>query len=123
MRQIGARDETRLFGGIGPCGNPLCCTSFLRKFEPVTIKMAKEQKLPLNPDKISGMCGRFMCCLSYEYKVYKELKKTLPRKGQIISTPSGRGKVLSVNILSREVELETEEGAKIKVKVKPKNAN
>ena len=110
MRQIGARDETKLFGGIGPCGRPLCCTSFLHKFEPVSIKMAKEQKLPLNPDKISGMCGRFMCCLGYEYKVYKELKKLFPRRGQVIDTPQGRAKVLQVDVITSKLKVEYEDG-------------
>jgi len=110
MRQIGARDETKLFGGIGPCGRPLCCTSFLHKFEPVSIKMAKEQKLPLNPDKISGMCGRFMCCLGYEYKIYKELKKLFPRRGQFIDTPQGKAKVLKVDVIMSQIKVEYEDG-------------
>ncbi|MBN2119915.1 MAG: stage 0 sporulation family protein [Candidatus Omnitrophica bacterium] len=112
MRQMGVRDETRLFGGIGPCGRALCCTSFLRNFEPVTIKMAKEQNLPLNPTKISGICGRLMCCLSYEHKVYKELRKKLPKEGQTLNTPKGKARVLEVNPLKREVVLEFEGGSR-----------
>ncbi|OQX87648.1 MAG: stage 0 sporulation protein [Candidatus Omnitrophica bacterium 4484_70.2] len=110
MRQIGVRDEARLFGGIGPCGNSLCCNSFLRSCEPVTIKMAKLQKLPLNPSKISGICGRLMCCLFYEYENYKELSKELPKEGQYIDTPSGRGKVTTVNVLKQMVYVELEDG-------------
>ena len=110
MRQIGVRDETRLFGGIGPCGRALCCATFLKNFEPVSIKMAKQQKLPLNPSKISGICGRLMCCLFYEYKHYKELAKGLPREGDKIDTSQGRGKVISVNILKRMVYAELEDG-------------
>jgi len=81
LRQIGVRDEARLFGGFGPCGRELCCAKFLKDFEPVTIKMAKEEGLPLNPPKISGLCGRLMCCLSFEYETYKILSKGLPREG------------------------------------------
>ena len=110
MRQIGVRDETRLFGGIGPCGRPLCCATFLKNFEPVSIKMAKQQKLPLNPSKISGICGRLMCCLSYEYKLYKELSKGLPKEGDKINTSQGKGKVVSVNVLKRMVYAELEDG-------------
>ena len=99
LRQIGVRDEAKMFGGFGPCGRELCCCRFLKDFEPVTIKMAKEQNLPLNPPKISGLCGRLMCCLSYEHKHYKELSKGLPREGERLDTPEGRGKVVAVNIL------------------------
>jgi len=112
MRQVGVRDEARLFGGIGPCGRSLCCTAFLRNFEPVSIKMAKEQSLPLNPTKISGICGRLMCCLNYEYRIYKECRKKLPRDGQTINTPKGKAKVTEVNPLKKEVVLEFESGEK-----------
>ena len=110
MRQVGVRDEAKLFGGVGPCGQSLCCSSFLRNFEPVTIKMAKEQNLPLNPSKISGICGRLMCCLGYEHKCYKALKKDLPREGQSIHTEKGKAKVLKVYILKGELLLQYEEG-------------
>lgn len=110
MRQIGARDEAKLFGGFGPCGQKLCCCRFLKNFEPVTMKMAKVQKLPLGSGKISGICGRLMCCLSYEYKIYKDLSKNLPKEGQRISTSEGKGKVISVNVLKRQVYIELEEG-------------
>ncbi len=106
LRQIGVRDEAKLFGGFGSCGKELCCRRFLKDFEPVTIRMAKEQGLPLNPPKISGVCGRLMCCLAYECKVYKELSRDLPKEGDKINTPEGKGKVVSVNILKRSVVVE-----------------
>ncbi|MFC1515029.1 stage 0 sporulation family protein [Candidatus Omnitrophota bacterium] len=115
MRQMGVRDETRLFGGVGPCGRSLCCASFLKNFEPVTIKMAKEQNLPLNPTKISGICGRLMCCLSYEHKVYRALRKTLPREGQTITTPKGKARVLEVNPLKGQIFLEFESGERERI--------
>ena len=115
MRQIGVRDETRLFGGIGPCGRNLCCAAFLKTFEPVTIRMAKEQNLPLNPTKISGICGRLMCCLSYEYKCYRALRKKLPKEGQVITTPKGKAKVINVNPLKLEVTFELEGGERDKL--------
>ena len=116
LRQIGVRDEAKLFGGFGPCGRELCCARFLKDFEPVTIKMAKEQGLPLNPPKISGLCGRLMCCLSYEHNVYKEYAKDLPREGEKVNTPEGKGKVVSVNILKRFVVVELgTEGRLIKI--------
>ena len=115
LRQIGVRDEARLFGGYGSCGRELCCKKFLKDFEPVTIKMAKEEGLPLNPPKISGLCGRLMCCLSYEYETYKLLSKGLPREGEHISTPQGKGKVINVNIFKRVVNVELEEGGYLEV--------
>lgn len=110
MRQIGVRDEARLFGGIGPCGHKLCCVRFLKNFEPVSMKMAKTQKLPLSSGKISGICGRLMCCLFYEYKTYKDLSRGLPKEGESIETPQGKGKVISVNVLKRVVYVELEDG-------------
>jgi len=110
MRQIGVRDEARLFGGIGPCGQSLCCVKFLKNFEAVSMKMAKTQKLPLSSGKISGICGRLMCCLFYEYKTYKDLARGLPKEGDTIDTPQGKGKVVSVNILKRLVCAELEDG-------------
>jgi cell fate regulator YaaT (PSP1 superfamily) len=118
MRQIGVRDEARLFGGIGPCGQSLCCCRFLKNFEPVSMKMAKCQKLPLSSGKISGICGRLMCCLSYEYKNYKELTKGLPKEGQTIATEQGKGKVISVNVLKRLAYVELEDGRQEKVEFK-----
>jgi cell fate regulator YaaT (PSP1 superfamily) len=110
MRQIGVRDEARLFGGIGPCGQGLCCVRFLKNFEAVSMKMAKTQRLPLTSGKISGICGRLMCCLFYEYKTYRDLSKGLPKDGQAIDTPQGKGKVVSVNVLKRTAYVELEDG-------------
>lgn len=116
LRQIGVRDEAKIFGGYGLCGRLLCCKSFLKDFEPVTVRMAKDQNLPLNPSKISGVCGRLMCCLSYEYRVYKELLKSLPKHGETINTKEGKGKVISVNPLKRTVTVEVgEEGKQIQI--------
>jgi cell fate regulator YaaT (PSP1 superfamily) len=115
LRQIGVRDEARLFGGFGPCGRELCCARFLKDFEPVTIKMAKEEGLPLNPPKISGLCGRLMCCLSFEYETYKLLSKGLPREGEHVHTQQGKGKVISVNVFKRTAMVELEDGAQIEV--------
>jgi len=110
MRQIGVRDEARLFGGVGPCGQKLCCMRFLKNFEPVSMKMAKTQKLPLSSGKISGICGRLMCCLFYEYKNYRDLSKGLPKEGQTIESAQGKGKVISVNVLKRLAYVELEDG-------------
>ncbi len=115
MRQIGVRDEAKIFGGYGPCGQHLCCIRFLKSFEPVSMKMAKLQKLPLSSGKISGICGRLMCCLFYEYKNYRELSKGLPKEGQIIETAQGKGKVVSVNVLKRLAYVELEDGRVDKV--------
>jgi cell fate regulator YaaT (PSP1 superfamily) len=118
LRQIGVRDEARFFGGFGPCGRELCCAKFLKDFEPVTIKMAKEEGLPLNPPKISGLCGRLMCCLSFEYENYKLLSKGLPREGEKIHTAQGKGKVVSVNVFKRTATVELEDGTQIEVSYK-----
>jgi cell fate regulator YaaT (PSP1 superfamily) len=113
LKQIGVRDEARFLGGFGPCGRVLCCASFLKDFEPVTIKMAKEQNLPLNPAKISGLCGRLMCCLSYERECYKKLMKNLPREGEMVKRKDIKGKVVNVNALKRTVTVETEDGRQV----------
>ncbi|MFH1772262.1 MAG: regulatory iron-sulfur-containing complex subunit RicT [Candidatus Omnitrophota bacterium] len=110
MCQIGVRHEARMFGGIGPCGQCLCCVRFLKNFEPVSMKMAKIQRLPLSSGKVSGICGRLMCCLFYEYKTYKKCCKGLPKEGQTVSIPQGKGKVVSVNVLKRTVCVEFEDG-------------
>ena len=104
LRQIGVRDEAKMLNGIGICGRPLCCATFLGDFQPVSIKMAKEQNLSLNPTKISGICGRLMCCLKYEEDVYEELNRKLPKVGDIISTPDGSGEILSANVLTQQVK-------------------
>ena len=105
MRQMGARDRAKLAGGYGICGRELCCSSWLTTFPSISIRMAKEQDLPLNPQKISGLCGRLLCCLSYEEEGYKEMRKSLPKLGQRCSTPTGEGRVIGVNILRRQVTL------------------
>ncbi len=110
LRQIGVRDEAKMLGGIGPCGRILCCSSFLGDFEPVSIKMAKDQSLSLNPAKISGLCGRLMCCLKYENDMYEEAKKELPDIGKRIKTPQGNGKVIGLNILERLIQVEMADG-------------
>ena len=118
LRQIGVRDEARLSGGCGACGRQLCCASFLKDFEPVMIKMAKEQGLPLNPPKISGLCGRLMCCLSYEYATYIELSKGLPREGEQVKIEAETGKVVSVNKLKRCCMVQFEDGRQVKKEYK-----
>jgi cell fate regulator YaaT (PSP1 superfamily) len=118
LRQIGVRDEARLFGGFGHCGRELCCKTFLKDFEPVTIKMAKEEGLPLNPPKISGLCGRLMCCLYFEYETYKILAKGLPREGEHVHTPEGKGKVIGINVFKRSATVELDDGKQIEIPYK-----
>ena len=103
LRQIGVRDEARMLGGLGPCGRPICCGSFLSDFQPVSIKMAKEQNLSLNPTKISGVCGRLMCCLKYEQDQYEKTRKRMPRVGREVETTDGSGIVTDLNILKETV--------------------
>ncbi len=105
LRQIGVRDESKMLGGLGICGRPLCCTSYLGDFQPVSIKMAKEQGLSLNPVKISGTCGRLMCCLKYEQEAYTELLKNIPKVGAIVETPNGTGTVLEANPISKVLKI------------------
>ncbi|MDR7857611.1 stage 0 sporulation family protein [Tissierella sp.] len=105
LRQIGVRDEAKMIGGIGPCGKTVCCGQFLGEFEPVSIKMAKEQSLSLNPTKISGLCGRLMCCLKYEHSVYEELLKGMPQVGAIVLTPEGKGIVVETYTLLEKVKV------------------
>ena len=100
LRQVGVRDEAKILGGFGICGNPFCCTAFLNDFQPVSIKMAKEQGLSMNPTKISGACGRLMCCLKYEQNVYEAFARITPRAGSVVQTPEGTGIVLDVNLLT-----------------------
>ncbi len=112
LRQIGVRDEAKRLGGFGPCGFPLCCVKFLKDFEPVSIRMAKEQNLSLNPMKISGLCGRLMCCLSYEYDFYKQMKGKFPKGGTTINTKEGKGKVVASNPLKMTITVELEGGVR-----------
>lgn len=117
LRQIGVRDEAKMLGGIGICGRPICCSSFLGDFQPVSIKMAKEQNLSLNPVKISGTCGRLMCCLKYEQSTYEEMLKFVPRVDAVVRTPDGKGTVVDNNVLSGivKVKIDGEEGSVINV--------
>ena len=103
LRQIGPRDEARLQGGIGPCGRDLCCATFLKDFEPVSVRMAKEQDLPVNPMRIAGACGRLMCCLKYEHPLYQDFRKDAPRVGQAVETPEGPGTVIGHNVPADKV--------------------
>ncbi|MCI5688963.1 MAG: stage 0 sporulation family protein [Emergencia sp.] len=112
LRQIGVRDEAKMLGGIGSCGKSLCCSTWLSDFEPVSIKMAKVQNLSLNPTKISGICGRLMCCLKYENDVYMELRKGLPDNGEKVKTRDGMGKVVDTNILESKVKVRLYTGEK-----------
>lgn len=111
LRQVGPRDEAKLLGGIGPCGRPLCCSTFLPTFAQVSIKMAKDQDLPLNPTKVSGVCGRLLCCLSYEQEQYLEIKAELPPKGAWVQTPEGPGEVIAVNVVRETVTVHLLSGA------------
>ena len=117
MRQVGIRNQAKMCGGIGRCGRELCCCSFMDKFEPVAIRMAKEQGLSLNPTKISGLCGRLMCCLNFENTTYRELKKKLPRLGKIIRTKHGKGKVIRHNTICSSFAVRLENGNEIEVGV------
>ncbi|MBT8489482.1 MAG: stage 0 sporulation family protein [Deltaproteobacteria bacterium] len=115
LRQIWVRSEARILGGIGVCGRELCCVSFLNNFEPVSIKMAKEQNMLLNPEKISGRCGRLMCCLAFEYPHYIATKNRLPKCGMSIQTSGGRGKVIRLNILEEKVVVMLPDGREVEV--------
>jgi cell fate regulator YaaT (PSP1 superfamily) len=115
MRQIGVRDEAKMICGLGSCGRELCCSKFMNRFEMVSVKMAKEQNLALNPAKISGICGRLMCCLAYEFPTYMEFKKDLPKIGKRIVTRSGKGKIIRQNVLRQTVTVELEEGGEITI--------
>ncbi|MBX6422647.1 regulatory iron-sulfur-containing complex subunit RicT [Thermosulfurimonas sp. F29] len=115
MRQIGVRNETAMCGGLAACGRELCCAAFLKQFAPISIKMAKEQSLPLDPEKISGLCGRLLCCLLYEYQVYQELSQSLPKIGKKIQTPAGPCRVVRYNIFRQTVVLENQEGREVEI--------
>jgi len=115
MKQIGARNRAKMVGGIGRCGRELCCCSFIQDFEPITVKMAKDQGLALDPTKISGVCGRLMCCLIYEHKTYCKYKKNLPRCGKKLVTEYGTGKVIKQDILRQTVLIKLDSGKEIEV--------
>ena len=115
LRQIGVRDEAKMIGGLGSCGQRLCCTVFLGDFEPVSIRMAKEQDLPLNPLKISGICGRLMCCLKYEYEAYLDFKKRAPRRGTKITTEWGLARIVEFSVPKEAVIVELESGQRVEI--------
>ena len=111
LRQIGVRDEAKIKGGLGICGRELCCSSFLGEFSPVTLKMAKGQQLPLSPNKLSGLCGRLRCCLSYEHEGYLESLARMPRVGARVTTPRGEGRVRKLDLLSETATVQLDEGS------------
>ena len=119
LRQIGVRDEAKMLGGLGPCGRPICCGSFLSQFQPVSIKMAKEQNLSLNPTKISGVCGRLMCCLKYEQDHYEQTRKRMPKVGRTVNTPDGSGPVTELNIIRETVFVRLTNGDTSEIKEYP----
>lgn len=115
MRQIGVRNRAKMCGGIGRCGHELCCCTFITNFQPVSVRMAKEQGLSLNPSKISGLCGRLMCCLAFEYETYRGLKDRFPKWGKVIETKTACGKVVRHNVLKETVTIQTEDGQEVDV--------
>ena len=117
LKQIGVRDRAKMIQGYGVCGQPLCCANFIKDFSQLSIKMAKEQALPLNPSKISGVCGRIKCCMAYEYNVYRELNKGLPKMGARVQTAEGRGRVINLDILKRLVHVDVGDGKIVKITV------
>jgi cell fate regulator YaaT (PSP1 superfamily) len=117
MRQVGIRNLSKHCGGLGKCGRQICCSSFMHTFEPVSIKMAKEQGLSLNPTKISGVCGRLMCCLTFENSTYKHLKKKMPKLGKIVTVEEGLGKVVRQNVLKESVNIRPEDRTEVEKKI------
>ena len=117
LRQIGARHEARMIKGLGICGREVCCASLIPNLDRVSVKMAKEQSVSLNPEKISGLCGRLMCCLAFEFDGYQDMKKNVPKCGKIVNTNEGRGKIIRQNILKGEVVVELEGGKEITIKI------
>ncbi|MBC8393544.1 MAG: stage 0 sporulation family protein [Deltaproteobacteria bacterium] len=117
MRQVGIRNQAKMCGGIGRCGREICCSAFIEQFEPVSIRMAKEQNLSLNPTKISGQCGRLMCCLTYENEIYKLLKEQFPKIGKTVKTQSGTGKVVRHNVICNRCILRLENGSEMETEL------
>ena len=116
LKQIGVRDKAKIVGGYGVCGRELCCSSYMKDFHPLSIKMAKDQGLPLNPQKISGVCGRVKCCMAYEYQVYREFSRSLPKIGTKVSTPEGeKGRVIAMDILKHYVTVDLGDGKMVKI--------
>ncbi len=117
MKQIGVRDEAKLIGALGNCGRYLCCSTFLSDFTPVSVRMAKDQNLAMNPAKVSGVCGRLMCCLAYEYETYEEMLRNLPKKGRWVLCPKGRGRIIDINIFTKKAQVILEDGTELAVDV------
>ncbi len=117
LRQIGVRNEARIFGGIGLCGREFCCVKWLQTLDTVSVKMAKEQNMLLNPEKISGLCGRLMCCLSFEYEAYQTLKKSVPKIGKTMETPAGRGEVTRHSLIKGTISVRLEDGKEIEINI------
>jgi len=117
LRQIGARHEARMVKGLGICGREVCCANLIPNLDRVSVKMAKEQSVSLNPEKISGLCGRLMCCLAFEFDVYQDMKKNIPKCGKLIHTVEGRGKIIRQNIFKGEIVVELESGKEITVNI------
>lgn len=124
LKQIGVRDKAKLIGGYGVCGRELCCSSYMKDFHPLSIKMVKDQGLPLNPQKISGVCGRVKCCMAYEYQVYREFSKSLPKIGSRVNTAEGeKGKVVAMDILKHYVTVDVGEGKMVRINYPLEAAN
>ena len=117
LRQIGARHEARLVKGLGICGREVCCANLILNLDRVSVKMAKEQSVSLNPEKISGLCGRLMCCLAFEFDVYQDMRRDIPKCGKMINTAEGRGKIIRQNIFKGEIVVELESGKEITVNI------
>ncbi|MBU1168150.1 MAG: stage 0 sporulation family protein [Proteobacteria bacterium] len=117
MRQVGIRNQAKMCGGLGRCGREICCSSYIEKFDPVSIRMAKEQGLSLNPTKISGLCGRLMCCLTFENETYKSIKKDFPKIGKTVVTPKGKGKVIRHNVICSRITVKLEDNTECELKV------
>jgi cell fate regulator YaaT (PSP1 superfamily) len=115
LRQIGPRDQAKLLGGIDRCGRELCCTTWLPEFQPIAIKMAKNQGLPLNPSEISGLCGKLLCCLAFEDEQYAEMRGGMPKVGAKLVSAVGKGRVVDVNVLTRRITIAWETGARVDV--------
>ncbi len=118
MRQVGIRNQAKMCGGVGRCGRELCCSSFLKKFEPVSIRMAKEQRLSLNPTKISGQCGRLMCCLTFENETYRHLRNSLPQIGHTVETDRGKAKVICHNVICNRIVVRLDDGQEFETELK-----
>ena len=117
MRQVGIRNQAKMCGGLGRCGREICCSGFIEKFGPVSIRMAKEQGLSLNPTKISGQCGRLMCCLTFEHETYKQIKENFPKVGEAVKTKNGKGTVIRHNAIHNRIAIRLEDGEEIEAKV------